>query len=143
MKGKKVFCSFADAVCNHRSWEGMEESRETYDAGFDARSPPWTLPIVPSTSATDSRPTSLRKGHGSASAQGGTTAGLSYKEPSLSPVEGGEGVRKKRRRNGSDASEYKRPPPKKLKADLMDPDYEPPPGARQEVNAQSFLQQVT
>jgi hypothetical protein len=129
--------------CGHQSWERMEESRESYDAGVEPRSPPWTLPIVPSTSATDSRPTSLRKGLRSASAQGGMTAGLSYKEPSLSPVEDGEGVRKKRRRNGSDASEYERPPSKKPKADSRDASYEPPPGARKEVNAQSFLQQVT
>lgn len=133
-------------VCNHQFWEGMEESRESYNAGFDARSPPWTLPIVPSTSAADSRPTSLPKCLRSASARGGTTAELSYKEPSMSPVEDSEGVKKKRRRKGSDVSEYERPPPKNSKADLMDASYEPPPGARQEVNrvnAQSFLQQVT
>jgi hypothetical protein len=129
-------------VCNHQLWEGMEESRESYDAGFDARSPPWTLPIVPSSSAADSRQTSLRKGLRSASAQGGTNARRSYEEPPMSPVEDGEGVRKKRRRNDSDSSEYDRPPPKKSKADSMDESYEPPPGARQEVNAQSFLQQV-
>ncbi|KAF8504381.1 hypothetical protein F5888DRAFT_1655232 [Russula emetica] len=132
----------APTVCNHRLWEGMEESRESYDAGFDARSPPWTLPIVPSSSAADSRQTSLRKGLRSASAQGGTNTGQSYKEPSMSPVEDGEGVRRKRRRNDSDSSEYDRPPPKKSKADSMDESYEPPPGARQEVNAQSFLQQT-
>jgi hypothetical protein len=133
-------------VCNHRFWEGMEESRESYDAGFDARSPPWTLPIVHSTSAADSRPTSLPKCLRSASARGETTPVLSYKEPSMSPVEDSEGVKKKRRRKGSDASEYERPPPKKPKADLMDASHEPPPGARQEVNmfnAQLFLQQVT
>jgi len=129
-------------ICNHRFWEGMEESRESYDAGFDARSPPWTLPTVSSTSAAGPRPTSRRKGLRSASVQSGTTAGLSFKELSMSPVEDGEGVREKRRRNDSDASECERPPPKKTKGDLMDESYEPPPGARQEVNAQSFLQQV-
>jgi hypothetical protein len=130
------------AVCNHRYWDSMEEARESYDAGFDARSPPWTLPTVPSTSAAGSRPTSRRKGLRSASVQSGTTAGLSYKEPPMSPVDDSEGVRKKRRRNDSDASEYERRPPKKTKGDLMDESYEPPPGARKEVNAQSFLQQV-
>ena len=33
-------------------------------------------------------------------------------------------------------------PPKKSKEDSMDESYEPPPGARKEVNAQLFLQQV-
>jgi len=61
----------------------------------------------------------------------------------MSPVEDGEEVRKKRYRKGSDASEYERPPPKELKADLLDASYEPQPGAWQEVNAQLFLQQVT
>ena len=123
-------------VCDHQFWDRMEESRESYDAGVDPRSPPWTLPIVPSTSAADSRPTSLRKGLRSSSV-------LSYKERSLSPVEDDKGVTKKRRRNRSDASEYERPPSKKPKADSMDESYEPSPGARKEVNAQSFLQQVT
>ena len=123
-------------VCDHQSWDRMEESRESYDAGVDPRSPPWTLPIVPSTSAADSRPTSLRKGLRSSSV-------LSYKERSLSPEEDGKGVTKKRRRNGPDASEYERRPSKKRRADSMDESYEPPPGARKEVNAQSFLQQVT
>jgi hypothetical protein len=129
-------------VCDHDTWDRMEESRESYDAGFDARSPPWTLPTVPSTSAAGPRPTSQRKGLRSASVQSGTTARLSYKEPSMSPVEDGEGVRKKRRRNDSGASEYERSPPKKTKGDLRDESYDPPPGARKEVNAQSFLQQV-
>ncbi|KAF8504379.1 hypothetical protein F5888DRAFT_1655213 [Russula emetica] len=56
-------------------------------------------------------------------------------------MEDGEGVRKKRCCNDSDSSEYERPP-KKSKADSMDESYEPPPGARQEVNAQLFLQQT-
>jgi hypothetical protein len=129
-------------ICKHRFWESMEESRESYNAGFDPRSPPWTLPIVPSTSSTDLRPISQRKGLRSASAQSGTTARRSYEEPSMSPVEDDEGVKKKRRRNELDASEYEEPPPKRSKADLMDESYELPPGARQEVNAQSFLQQV-
>lgn len=76
---------------------------------------------------------------------GGATARLSYKESSLSSLEDGEGLGGKRRHNGSDGSEYEQPP-KKSKSDLMDErdkTYEPPPGARQEVNAQSFLQQVT
>jgi hypothetical protein len=131
--------------CTHRHWEVMEESKRGYDAGFDAHSPPWTLPIVPSTSvAANLRPTPLREGLSSASAQGGATSSPSYKEPSSSSsVEDGEGVRKKRRRNGSDASECERPPLKQSKADLMDASYEPPTGARQEANAQSFLQQVS
>ncbi|KAF8504380.1 hypothetical protein F5888DRAFT_739048 [Russula emetica] len=132
----------APTLCNHQLWKGMEESRKSYDAGFDARSSPWTLPIVPSSSAADSRQTSLRKGLRSASAQGGTNARLSYKEPPMSPVEDGEGVRKKRRRNDSDPSECDRPPPKKSKAESMDESYEPPPGAWQEVIAHSFLQQT-
>ncbi len=48
-----------------------------------------------------------------------------------------------RRRNDSDVE---RPPPKKSKADVMDENdesYEPRPGARKDVNAESFLQQVT
>jgi hypothetical protein len=130
-------------VCNHRFWEVMKESMESYDAGFDPRSPPWTLPIVPSTSSADSRPTGRRKSLRSASAQSGTTS-FSYKERSMSPVEDGEGEGKKRRHSDSDAEEFKRPPKKsrKSKAELMDESYEPPPGARQEVNAQSFIQQV-
>ena len=125
-------------VCNHQSWDRMAESRETHDAGVDPRSPPWTLPIVPPTSTADSRPTSLRKGLRDRSA-----SVLSYEERSLSPVEDGKGVTKKRRRNRSDASKYERPPSKKRRADSMDESYEPSPGARKEVNAQSFLQQVT
>jgi hypothetical protein len=114
-------------VCNHRLWEGTEGSRESYDAGFDPGLPPWTLPIgpVPSASTANSRPTSLPKSLRSASAesaQGETTVRLSY----MSPVENGEGVREKKRRNDSDASEYE-PLPKKSKADLMDGSYEPPP----------------
>ena len=128
--------------CKHQFWEIMGESRESYDAGFDARSPPWTLPKIPSASAADSRPTPLREGLRSASAQSGTTSRLSYKEYSQSSVEDGEGVGEKRRRKDSDASKFERPPPKKSKADLMDESYEPSPGDRQEVNAQSFLQQV-
>ena len=65
-------------ICNHRFWEGTEEPRESYDAGFDARSPPWTLPIVPSASAADLRPTSLHKSLMSATTQGGTTGRLPY-----------------------------------------------------------------
>jgi hypothetical protein len=101
--------------CKHRFWEGMEESNEIYDAGFDAHSPPWTLSSVPPTSSVDSRPTPLRQGLRSASAQGSTTSSLSYTEYSQSSVEDCEGVGEKRRRNESDASEYERPPPKKGK----------------------------
>lgn len=43
----------------------------------------------------------------SAFAQGGTT----HEELSLGSVEDGKGMRKKRRCNDSDASEYERPPP--------------------------------
>ena len=134
-------------VCEHRSLEKMEESKGSYDAGFDPRSPPWTLPIVPPISSADPRPISPCTSLRSASAQGGTTTKPSYKEPSLSPMEDGEGERKKRRHDDSDTSKPERPPKKskkskKSKADLMDESYEPPPGARKEVNAQSFLQQV-
>jgi hypothetical protein len=61
----------------------------------------------------------------------------------------GEVVGEKRRHDGSDGSDgsaYEQPPSKKSKSDLMDEqdkDYDPSPGARQEVTAQSFLQQVT
>ncbi|KAI0281843.1 hypothetical protein BGY98DRAFT_178108 [Russula aff. rugulosa BPL654] len=136
------------AVCTHKFSDSMEESSENYDAGFDPRSPPWTLPIVPSTSSADSRPTPLGESRRSASAQGGTNARPSYLEPSPSPVEDGEGERKRKRHNGSDVSEHERPPPKKpkkpkkSKADLRDESYEPPTGARKEVNAQAFLQQT-
>lgn len=85
------------SVCKHRFWECMEESRENYDTGFDARSPPWTLPIISSAFVADSQTASLRKGLRSASVQSGTTAGPSYKELSMSPVDDGEDVRKKRR----------------------------------------------
>jgi hypothetical protein len=132
------------ANCTHHQWEGMEESREDYDAGLDARSPPWTLPDVPLASASvNSRLTPLRGGLRNTTAQGGTTS--RYREPSLSPVEDGEGFRKKRRRNDSNASD-EQSAPKKLKADLtdeQDESYEPPPGSRKEASAQSFLQQVT
>jgi hypothetical protein len=136
------------AVCTHKFLDSMEESSENYDTGFDPRSPPWTLPIVPSTSSADSRPTPLGESRRSASAQGGTNARPSYVEPSPSPAEDGEGERKRKRHNGSDVSELERPPPKKpkkpknSKADLRDESYEPPTGARKEVNAQAFLQQV-
>ena len=124
--------------CDHRRLEAMQQSRGTYEAGHDPLSPPWMQPIVPSTStAAVVQSTPLREGLGSAS--GGTTSILSYKEPSS---EDGEVVGGKRRRNDSDALEYGRPPPKKLKADLTEESYEPPPGAREEVSAQSFLQQV-
>ena len=135
-------------VCDHRSLDRMKESKESYDAGFDPRSPPWTLPIVPPISSADSRPISPCTSLRSASAQGGMTTRPSYKEPSLSPMEDGERERKKRRHSNSDTSKLERPPKKskkskKSKADLMDESYEPPPGARKEFNAQSFLQQVT
>ena len=130
------------AVCTHKFLDSMKVSSENYDAGFDPRSPPWTLPTDPSTSPADSRPTSLRQGIRSSSAQGGTTAGPSYKDPPVSPVDDCEGMRKKRRRNDSDAQEYEEPPPKKSKADSRDEPYEPSPDVRQEVNAESFLQQV-
>ena len=86
----------------------------------------------------------MRKGLRSASAQGGTTARLSYKEHSSSSSEDGERVREKRRRKGLDSSEDERPS-KKLKADLMNKkdEYDPSPRARKDVNAESFLQQVT
>ena len=132
------------ADCTHHLWEDMEESRNGYDAGFDARSPPWTLPDIPFASpAVNSRPTPLRDGIGSASEQRGTTYTRSYKEPSLSFVKDGEKFRKKRHRNDSNASECKQPALKKLKADLMDESHDPPPGAWKEVTAQLFLQQVT
>ena len=131
------------SVCEHRSWKGMEESRDDYDPGLDARSPPWTLPDVPLTSAVvNSRPIPLDHLR-SASAQGGTTS-TSYKE-SLSSVEDGEGIAKKRNRD-SDAPEYEQPALKKSKVRLMyeqDEFYEPPPDFRKEATAQSFLQQVT
>jgi len=136
-------CATTD--CSHRWTGNMPESRGDYDAGFDAISPPWTLPDVPSTYAADSRPTSLRKGLRSASVQSGTTARLSYKEPSLSPSEDGERASGKRRRSDFDSSDDKRPL-KKSKADLVgekDEPYEPPPGTRDDVNAKLFLQQVT
>jgi hypothetical protein len=130
------------ADCTHRLWEGMEESREDYDAGFDARSPPWTLPDVPlASTSVNSRPTPLCGGFRNASTQGGTTS----KEPSLSSVEDGEGFRKKRHRNDSNASD-EQPALKKSKAELIDEQdesYEPPPGSWKEATAQSFLQQVT
>jgi hypothetical protein len=136
----------ATAVCTRHRWkDDMPESRGDHDAGFDAISPPWTLPDVLSTSAADSRPTSLRKGLRSASAQSGATARLSYEELSSSPSEDGERVRGKKRRHDFDSLDDKRPP-KKLKADLMDEkygSYEPSFRARKEVNAESFLQQVT
>ncbi len=126
--------------CNHRFWKGMEEPSESYDAGVDACSPPWTLPSVPSKYSVDSRPTSPRKLR-SASARGSTTSWLSYEKPSSSSVEDGERVGDKSRH---DDSEYKQPPPKKLKTGLMDESYKQPSesGTRQEANAQSFLQQV-
>jgi hypothetical protein len=121
-------------VCNHRSWEGLEESRESYDAGFDPHSPPWAFPVVSSSSTADSRPSYWRKSLRS--------AWLSYEESPMSPVEDDEGVREKRCRNDSDASEYNQPL-KKSKADLTDQSsYELPRSAREGVDAQSFLQQV-
>jgi hypothetical protein len=127
----------ATADCTHRLWEDMEESRKGYDAGFDARSPPWTLPDVPfasksASAAVNSRPTPPRDGLGNASEQRGTTS-RSYKEPFLSSVKDGERFRKKRHRNDSNASECKQPALKKLKADLID----------EQDTAQLFLQQVT
>src|SRR5258707_9736742 len=118
--------------CTHQGWKNMEESSESYGPGFDgidAVSPPWTLPDVPSTSV-NSRLTSMRKGLRSASAQGGTTAKLSYKEHSSSPSEDGERVREKRRRKDLDSSEDERPS-KKLKEDLnkKDESYDPSPRA--------------
>jgi hypothetical protein len=136
-------------ACKHSEQllEGMKESKQSYDAGFDPRSPPWTLPIISSTSFADSRPIPLRESPSrrSASTQRGTTAELSYKESSPSSVEGGEGERRKRRRSHPDVLEDKRPPPKKRKkskVDLRDKSFEPPTGARKEVNAHSYLQQV-
>ena len=126
-------------VCEHGSLKHMAESKQSYDAGFDPCSPPWTLPSKPS---ADSRPTPRRQSLRSASIQGGATAGQSYTEPPVSPVEDGEGVGKKRPHSDSDALEYEERPAKKSKADSRDESYEPSPGARQEVNAQSFLQQV-
>ena len=111
-------------VCD-RYWEGMEEYNESYNAGFDARSPPWTLPVIPSTSCANSRSASPRKILRSASAQGDTTSRLSYKGPSLNPMGNDEGARKKRHRTDSDPSEYGRPP-KILKAHLMDESHKPP-----------------
>ena len=135
-------------VCVHARLEDMAECRESYDEGVDPRSPPWTLPTDPSPPASGSRPTPLCEGLRSTSAAGsagGATARLSYKESSLSSLDG-EGVGEKRRHDGSDGSAYEQPSSKKSKSDLMDARdkyYEPLPGARQEVNAQSFLQQVT
>jgi hypothetical protein len=133
-------------VCKHKFLSSMKESSEDHDAGFDPRSPPWTLPIIPSTSFADSRPIPLRESPSrrSASTQRGMTAGPSYKEPSMSPEEDSEGKKKKRPSKDSDAPKNERPlkKRKKSKADLGDESYDPPPGARQEVNAESFLQQV-
>ena len=128
-------------VCNHKFLASMEEASKDYYRGVDPHLPPWTLPIVPSTSTADSRPTSLPKSLRSVSAQGGTTARPSYKEPSISPVEDGKGDGKKRRRNDAGASKHGRPP-KKSKTGLMDKSYVPPTSARLDDNAQSFLQQV-
>jgi hypothetical protein len=124
-------------------WKGP--GRRSYDAGFGARSPPWEVADRSfRTAVANPRQTPLCDGLRSASAQGGTTSRPSNEEHPLSSMEDGEGVRKRRRCNDhSDASEYERPPPKTFKADLTDAPYEPPSGARQEVNARSFLQQVT
>ena len=135
-------------ACAHTRLDDMPESMKNYDEGVDPRSPPWRLPTNPSLPASSSQPTPLREGLRSASASGsaGGATRLSYKESSLSSLEDGEGVGEKRCHDGSDGSEYDQPPPKKSKSDLIDQrdkDYDPPPGARQEVNAQSFLQQVT
>ena len=136
-------------VCVHERLEYMAECRETYDEGVDPRSPPWTLPDNPSTPTGYSRPTSRREGLRNASATGaarGATARISYKESSLSSLEDGEGVGGKRRHNVTDGSDYDQPPAKKSKSvsmDERDKDYQPSPGDRQEVTAQSFLQQVT
>jgi hypothetical protein len=130
-------------VCDHQFLENMKEASESYDRGFDPCSPSWTLPIVPSTSSVDPRPTSRRKSLRSASAQSGTTTRLSYEERFMSSVEDGEGETKKR--NAPDDSEYEQPPPKKprkSKTDLTDGSYELPTRSRKEVNAESFLQQV-
>ena len=72
--------------CNHRSWKRMEEARKGYNACFDARSPPWTLPApdIPSTSAANLRPNPMRDGFRSASAQGEPSS----KEPFSSYMEG-------------------------------------------------------
>ena len=127
-------CTPAD--CEHDFLDSMKESAKYYDAGFDPLSPPWTLPIVPST---------LGESRRSASVQSGTTARPSCKETSMSPVDGEE-EREKRPRSDPDVPEAERPLKKqrrKSKADLWDESsYELPPGARKEVNAQSFLQQV-
>jgi len=135
--------------CTHHSWKTMEESRTNYDAGFDARSLPWTLPTFssdPSPFAAGSQPlaTPLRAGLRNA---GGTTARPSYKEQSSSSMEGGEqsesGTQEQRCRKDSNASEE--PPPKKSKTGLTnenDDSYEPPPGDRKEATAKSFVQQV-
>ncbi len=135
-------------MCTHPHLDAMQESKKRYDPGFDPRSPPWAVPvpILPSTFATANSPsTPLREGLRSAAARTGTTL-PSYKECSSSSVEGGEEVGEKRPLKDSDTSKYERSPSKKRnirKADLIDEPYEPSPGARQEVNAQSFLQQVT
>lgn len=128
----------ATRICSHRHLAAMEESRNEHDAGFDARSPPWTLP--PATcAAANSQPTPMRS---RLSAQGGETSRPSYQESSMSSVEDGERVGNKRHLNRSDASKDKRP--LKKSKDLMAASYkpEPPLGAWEEVNAQSFLQQV-
>jgi len=132
-------------VCVHTRLEDMAESRESFDRGVDPCSPPWTLPTDPNPAASHSRQTPLRGGLHSASAPGsaGGATRLSYKELSLSSLEGGEGLRGKRSHNGSDGSGYDQPFSKKSKSELMDQrDYKPTP-TPQEVNAQSFLQQVT
>jgi hypothetical protein len=129
------------AVCDHKFVDNMKESSKDYDRGVDPRSPPWTLPSVPSTSSADSPPTPLGESRRSPFAQGGTTARPSRKETSLSTVKDGKRVRKKRSLSGSDALKYERAP-KKIKVGLGDESYKPPTSARKDVNAQSFLQQV-
>jgi hypothetical protein len=151
-------------VCTH-SYKRMEESKKDYDPGFDPRSTPWALPAysltpaamhssstplqidpptsadIPSTPACAAHPpsTPLRDGLRSAVAPG--THVVSYKEASSSTLEDGEEVGRMRHHNVSDGSEYKERS-KKRKADSGDEDYDPPPGAKKEVNNQSFIQQV-
>ena len=131
--------------CNHRYLAVMEESKNEYDVGFDPRSPPWTLPraIVPSTSAVANSQLNPMPHHlRSASALGGETSRPSYQESSMSSVEDGERVGNKRHINRPDDSKDKRP--LKKSKDFMGASYEPEPplGAREEDDAQLFLQQV-
>jgi hypothetical protein len=135
-------------VCAHERLEYMPESGESYDEGVDPLSPPWTLPTDPIPPFSSSRPPTLREGLRRASAPGsagGANARPLYAESSMSSFDS-EVVGEKRPHDGSDGSAYEQRPSKKSKSKLMDKrdkDYEPRPGDRQEVTAQSFLQQVT